>query len=185
MHTKNDLIWNASCYPLAEQKDGYLSWYLHCRSIIRPKHSFVEKKHGPAKGHNVSCHDGSWHSDKVCNLVQKGLYAPPTTKFLNLNRPYNLRCLSPTKVTGVGVNAKVRAFYYANWKKWTNSTPPKRIVFECCAQCLASKHAIHIRPLSTWTKILRAIVHDRLGNNWEYLWPTLIDEDGTSQLSTC
>ena len=131
----------------------------------------------------LHAHDGSWHSGRVCKLVRTGLAAQ--TKFLNLNLPYPLRCLSPSKFTGYGANAHVRDFYYANWRKWTNSTPPKRIVFECCAQFLASKHAIHNRPMSVWANILRSVVHDRLGNNWEYLWPTLIDENGTSQLSTC
>ena len=133
----------------------------------------------------LHAHDGSWHSDKVCNLVKRGLVASPKTKFLNLNRPYPVRCLSRSSVVGIKVDFHVRDFYYANWRKWTNSSPPKRIVFQCCAQFVASKHAVHKRPLYVWSNILKAIVHDRLGNNWEFLWPTLIDEKGNSKLSNC
>ncbi len=133
----------------------------------------------------LHAHDGSWHSDRICALVRRGEAASPTTGFLNLNRAYPLRCLSPSKVSGPEVNNQVRDFYYANWQRWTNATPPKRIVFECCAQFVASKRAIHSRSLNVWTNILRAIVHERLGNNWEYLWPTLIDEKGSAALSDC
>lgn len=133
----------------------------------------------------LHAHDGSWHSDKVCDIVRKARAVSAETTFLNLNRPFPLRCLSPSNVVGVAVSSNVRDFYYANWRKWTNSSPPKRIVFECCAQFLASKYAIQKRPLYVWTNILRAIVHDRIGNNWEYLWPTLIDQDKSSQSSNC
>lgn len=133
----------------------------------------------------LHAHDGSWHSDRACALVMRAKATSPETRFLNLNHPFPLRCLSPSNVLGPSVDRGVRDFYYAHWRRWTNSTPPTRIVFECCAQFVASRHAIHSRPLHAWSSILRSIVHDRLGNNWEYLWPTLIDEEGSVRRSDC
>ena len=130
-------------------------------------------------------HGSSWHSDPVCSLIRRSEVARPDVGFLNINRPFPKRCLSPSPVFGPSVSAAVRDRYYQNWRLWTNSTPPKRITFECCAQFVATRTAIHKRPLDAWTRILRAIVHDRLGNNWEYLWPTLIDEDQATATDVC
>ena len=133
----------------------------------------------------LHAHDGSWHSRPVCHLLDSARRAPDTVGFLNLNNAYPKRCLSPRNVFGPSVDHKVRNFYYHNWGLWTNTTPPARITFECCAQFVASRSSLHKRELFVWARIMRSIVHDRLGNNWEYLWPTLVDESMAERMGTC
>ena len=128
-------------------------------------------------------HDSSWHSARVCALVQRARRS--TAGFENLNNNYQLRCMSPRGVYGAYTSLALRDWYYSHWLSWTLEAPPKRIVFQCCAQFVAQSSSIRKRQLNAWTQMLDAIVHSRMGNNWEYLWPTLIDESLAVEQARC
>lgn len=133
----------------------------------------------------LHAHDGSWHSEGICKLISRSESAHERVGFLNLNKPYPRRCLSPHRAIGPFVDRRLWKQYERHWDLWTNSSPPRRITFECCAQFVASRTSLYKRDLYVWARILRSIAHDRLGGTWEYLWPTLVDEDLAVQKANC
>lgn len=144
----------------------------------------------------VHGHITSWHSDSLCDVINNGMNALRSRNaweeravYINLNRPYPRRCLSPNGFSGIYATQELRDKVYSNWTKWTGAPVPRRVSWECCAQFLTTQHSIHSRPLAFWERALQTmhescnLVWDEIP--WEYLWPTMIDEQGTFEHSTC
>ena len=144
----------------------------------------------------VHGHITSWHSDSLCDIINNGMNVLRSRKawaedavYVNLNKPYPRRCLSPSGFSGIYATHALRDKVYSNWTKWTGAPVPRRVSWECCAQFLTTQHSIHVRPLAFWERALHtmkesaSLVWDEIP--WEYLWPTMIDEQGTFELSSC
>ena len=143
----------------------------------------------------VQGHLTSWHSDRMCSIIIAGIKKIPhgnvakaeqdelkNTVYINLNKPYPRRCLSPTGISGPVTSDALRDKFFANWTRWTGAANPRRISYECCAQFATTARSIRARPKEFWINTLRSMeLEGDVG--WEYLWPTMIDEDGTFKQS--
>ena len=71
-------------------------------------------------------------------------------------------------VESVYIKDATRDHIYSNWKKWLNTdSVPKRITWDCCAQCVVTKDSIHKRSLGTYESVYQHVVkgHDIKGNS--------------------
>ena len=142
-----------------------------------------------AKSAFMHAHITAWHSDRMCDIIRRGLgqlsgnVTGPA--YVNLNKPYPRRCLSPNAFTGVHTSEELRNNVFTNWTNWFESSPPRRITYECCAQFITTRASLRGRPHTFWTRALRSMASPEYKIPWEYLWPTLIDETGSEKKANC
>ena len=149
----------------------------------------------------VHGHVTSWHSDRLCDIIQRGLskidevasrddnsssISKAPTVYVNVNRPYDLRCMSRTGVSGVFADENLRDGVYGNWKKWTGEDPPERMTWECCAQFVTTRESLRARSSAFWKNLYDLMPSSSTEKvPWEYLWPTFVDEVGSSKRGSC
>ena len=150
----------------------------------------------------VHGHVSSWHSGKMCDIIRVGLSKveeaglmkstnsrvdlDSPSVYVNINAPYPWRCISRAGFSGPFATESLRDGVYANWKKWTGEEPPDRMTWECCAQFVTTRKSLQARSSAFWKKLYDAVPSTSTEQiPWEYLWPTLVDEVGSSKRGAC
>ena len=149
----------------------------------------------------VQGHISSWHSAEMCDTIRSGVskveeavsrdrnespHANSSSVYININKPYSMRCISRTGVSGPGATESLRDSVYENWKKWTGDEPPERMTWECCAQFVTTRESLRARSRVFWKNLYDAMPSTSSEKiPWEYLWPTFVDEAGSSRRGSC
>ena len=146
----------------------------------------------------VHGHVSSWHSAEMCGTIRSGVskavsqgqnespHVNLPSVHININKPYELRCISRTGVSGPFATESLRDSVYENWKKWTGDEPPERMTWECCAQFVTTRESVRARSRVFWKNLYDAMPSSSSENiPWEYLWPTFVDEAGSSRRGSC
>ena len=112
-----------------------------------------------AKSAFMHAHITAWHSDRMCDIIRRGLGQLSRNvtgpAYVNLNKPYPRKCLSPNAFTGVHTSEELRNDVFTNWTNWFESSPPRRITFDCCAQFITTRASSRGRSHTFWTSALR------------------------------
>jgi hypothetical protein len=131
--------------------------------------------------------DGKTKHERRRNGIERS--RKKKTRYVNLNRPFERRCMSPSGIFGGNVDEHLRDVGFDNWERWSGTPAPERVSWECCAQFLTTREGVLARKHSFWKRMYRALSlqgpHGGGGSSppWEYLWPTMIDEEGTADLA--
>lgn len=142
----------------------------------------------------VHGHIHSWHSRRMCDIIIHGLRKlrrnVTRTVYVNINKPHPRRCMSMKGISGDGTSIEMRDHVFKYWKNWTHQPTPTRISWECCAQFVTNRESIHHRGYLFWQALNTTMTRCPLPTPercppFEYLWPTLIDEEGTLKKSRC
>lgn len=134
----------------------------------------------------VHAHVSSWHSGELCDIITTGVHnASASNGYVNLNNPYQRRCLSRNNLVGLFASEEMRDVIYGNWTRWFGTRPPVRVTFECCAQFITTRHTLRNRPRAFWNRALSSMASSEGKIPWEYLWPTLVNEDENVKKASC
>ena len=137
----------------------------------------------------VHAHVSSWHSGRLCDIISKGVRSTVSmngkSSYVNLNNPYPRRCVSRNNVVGVHASTKLRDNIYGNWTRWFGSEPPVRVTWECCAQFITTRETLRNKPRMFWDRALLSMESPEWKIPWEYLWPTLVNEDDNVKKAVC
>ena len=139
-------------------------------------------------------HLASWHSDTVCSIVREGvkkaniaIQSNAGAVYVNINKPYPMRCLSRKGQSGPSATEELRTKVYRQWSLWTGeATTPERITWECCAQFVTTRDSLRARDKSFWKHAYEAMYsfpQDKIP--WEYLWPTLVSPAFSAARGDC
>jgi len=142
----------------------------------------------------VHGHLTSWHSDTVCSIVREGvkkaniaIQSNAGAVYVNINKPYPMRCLSRKGQSGPYATEELRTKVYRQWSLWTGeATTPERITWECCAQFVTTRDSLRARDKSFWKHAYEAMYsfpQDKIP--WEYLWPTLVSPAFSAARGDC
>ena len=142
----------------------------------------------------VHGHLTSWHSDTICSIVREGvkkanlaMQSNAGAVYVNINKPYPMRCLSRTGQSGQFATEELRTKVYRRWSLWTgDATTPERITWECCAQFVTTRESLRAREKSFWKHTYEAMYsfpQDEIP--WEYLWPTLVSPAFSAARGNC
>jgi len=142
----------------------------------------------------VHGHLTSWHSDTICSIVGKGvkkanlaMQSNAGAVYVNINKPYPMRCLSRNGQSGQYATEELRTKVYRRWSLWTGeATTPERITWECCAQFVTTRESLRAREKSFWKHTYEAMYsfpQDEIP--WEYLWPTLVSPAFSAARGNC
>ena len=105
--------------------------------------------------------------------------------YVNLNNLYPRRCVSRNNVVGVHASTKLGDNIYGNWTRWFGSEPPVRVTWECCAQFITTRETLRNKPRMFWDRALLSMESPEWKIPWEYLWPTLVNEDDNVKKAVC
>jgi len=137
----------------------------------------------------VHAHVSSWHSGRLCDIISKGVRSTVSmngkSSYVNLNNPYPRRCVSRNNVVGAHASTKLRDNIYGNWTRWFGSEPPVRVTWECCAQFITTRETLRNKPRMFWDRALSSMESPNWKIPWEYLWPTLVNEDDNVKKAVC
>ena len=137
----------------------------------------------------VHAHVTSWHSDRLCDIITRGVKSTGSvsgnSSYINLSKPYPRRCLSRNNFVGPHTSKELKDNVYDNWTRWFASEPPVRVTFECCAQFITTRDTLRNRPRSFWDRALLSMASPEWKIPWEYLWPTLVNEDENVKKAAC
>lgn len=135
----------------------------------------------------VHGHRVSWHaSNPLCHALmlpsvhRVGGYASLNSKSeikcfaVREDASGNLNISSPQRISPL--MTLVLQVALEGWRQLVLAPPPRQLVFTCCAQFVATRAAIRLRPQATWVRLLTAAMSWKQKNKWEWLWPTLVDE---------
>ena len=142
----------------------------------------------------VHGHLTSWHSDTICSIVREGvkkanlaMQSNAGAVYVNINKPYPMRCLSRNGQSGQYATEELRTKVYRRWSLWTgDATTPERITWECCAQFVTTRESLRSRAKSFWKHTYDAMYsfpQDEIP--WEYLWPTLVSPKFSAARGDC
>lgn len=140
----------------------------------------------------VHGHVSSWHSGNICDIIHNGVAKADRATvgksvYVNINKPYPLRCLSRNGTSGLFATEELRAKVYDNWAKWTGEAEtPSRLTWECCAQFVTTRQSLRARDRAFWKHTYEAMYsfpNDRIP--WEYLWPTLVSPSFSASRGNC
>ena len=142
----------------------------------------------------VHGHLTSWHSDTICSIVREGvkkanlaMQSNAGAVYVNINKPYPMRCLSRNGQSGQYATEELRTKVYRRWSLWTgDATTPERITWECCAQFVTTRERLRSRAKSFWKHTYDAMYsfpQDEIP--WEYLWPTLVSPKFSAARGDC
>lgn len=142
----------------------------------------------------VHGHLTSWHSDTICSIVRQGvkkanlaMQSNAGAVYVNINKPYPMRCLSRKGQSGQYATEELRTQVYRQWSLWTGeATTPERITWECCAQFVTTRESLRARDKSFWKHTYEAMYSfPRDEIPWEYLWPTLVSPAFSAARGDC
>ena len=159
---------------------GYLTYVHQLYDDLADKLAFV---HG---------HVSSWHSENICDIIRRGVAKADTAMvgdsvYVNINKPFPLRCLSRSGTSGLYATEELRAKVYENWAKWTGEAEtPSRLTWECCAQFVTTRQSLRARGRAFWKHTYEAMYsfpNDTIP--WEYLWPTLVSPSFSASRGNC
>ena len=137
----------------------------------------------------VHSHISSWHSGRMCDIISRGVNNPSASNgkstYVNLNNQYPRRCISRNNVVGVHTSENLRDNIYGNWTRWFGTQPPVRVTYECCAQFVTTCDTLRNKPRTFWNRALSSMASSEWKIPWEYLWPTLVNEDENVKKAFC